>query len=96
MEVTAETAYDGLELPEWEREERPCFSVADDCPNYRTVAGTVQDGLATGRGDRNSTRRNMRFNVGDVDVNQRIIVVQRSRTKDANSKPQRREGETAW
>ena len=24
---TAETAYDGLSLPEWEKEEQPCFSV---------------------------------------------------------------------
>jgi integrase len=78
---TAETAYDGLELPDWEKAEQPCFSVGeisriiDHSPQpYKTVWRLVAE-TAIRRGEICG------LNVGDVDVNQRIIVVQRSRTK---------------
>lgn len=77
---TAETAYDGLELPDWEKGEQPCFSVEqiariiERSPQpykmvWRLVAETgIRRGEICG------------LNVGDVDVSHRIIVVQRSRT----------------
>lgn len=83
---TAETAYDGLSLPEWEKEEQPCFSVdeiariIERSPQpydtvWRLVAETgIRRGEICG------------LNVGDVDVNQSIIVVQRSRTKKSKLK----------
>lgn len=78
---TAETVYEGLELPDWERSEQPCFSVEETAQIiersrqpfktvWRLVAETgIRRGEICG------------LNVGDVDVNYRIIVVQRSRTK---------------
>jgi integrase len=83
---TAETAYDGLDLPQWEKGEQPCFSVdeiariIERSPKpystvWRLVAETgIRRGEICG------------LNVGDVDVNQRIIVVQRSRTKQSKLK----------
>jgi integrase len=78
---TADTAYDGLELPNWEKGEQPCFSVEEIAriierspQPYRTVWR-----LAAETGIRRGEICGL--NVGDVDVNQRIIVVQRSRTK---------------
>ena len=78
---TAETAYDGLELPDWEKEEQPCFSVEviariiERSPQpYKTVWRLVAEtGIRRGE--------ICGLNVGDVDVYQCIIVVQRSRTK---------------
>lgn len=78
---TAETAYDGLELPHWVKSEQPCFSVEqiaqiiEKSPEpYKTVWRLVAEtGIRRGE--------ICGLNVGDVDVNQRIIVVQRSRTK---------------
>ncbi len=78
---TAETAYDGLELPDWEKKEQPCFSVEviariiERSPQpYKTVWRLVAEtGIRRGE--------ICGLNVGDVDANQCIIVVQRSRTK---------------
>jgi len=83
---TAETAYDGLDLPQWEKEEQPCFSVdtiariIERSPKpYNTVWRLVAEtGIRRGE--------ICGLNVGDVDVNQRIIVVQRSRTKNSKLK----------
>jgi integrase len=77
---TAETAYDGLELPDWEKGEQPCFSVEqiariiERSPQpYNTVWRLVAEtGIRRGE--------ICGLNVGDVDVDHRIIVVQRSRT----------------
>ena len=77
---TAETAYDGLDLPDWERGEQPCFSVEEigriierSPEPYKTVWRLVAEtGIRRGE--------ICGLNVGDVDVNHRIIVVQRSRT----------------
>ena len=77
---TADTAYDGLELPNWVRGEQPCFSVeeiariVERSPQpYRTVWRLVAEtGIRRGE--------ICGLNVGDVDVNHHIIVVQRSRT----------------
>lgn len=77
---TAEIAYDGLELPNWEKGEQPCFSVEqitriiERSPQpYKTVWRLVAEtGIRRGE--------ICGLNVGDVDVNHRIIVVQRSRT----------------
>jgi integrase len=83
---TAETAYDGLDLKKWEKEEQPCFSVEtiaqiiERSPHpYKTVWRLVAEtGIRRGE--------ICGLNVGDVDVNQRIIVVQRSRTKKSQLK----------
>jgi integrase len=77
---TAETAYDGLELPNWEKGEQPCFSVEEiariverSLQPYKTVWRLVAEtGIRRGE--------ICGLNVGDVDVNHRVIVVQRSRT----------------
>jgi integrase len=84
---TAETAYEGLSLPEWEKKEQPCFSVDDitriieHSPQpYKTVWRLVAEtGIRRGE--------ICGLNVGDVDVSRRIIVVQRSRTKKSKLKP---------
>lgn len=78
---TAETAYDGLDLPNWEKVEQPCFSVEEIAriierspQPYKTVWRLVAEtGIRRGE--------ICGLNVGDVDVNRCIIVVQRSRTK---------------
>lgn len=83
---TAETAYDGLSLPEWEKEEQPCFSVdeiariIERSPQpYNTVWRLVAEtGIRRGE--------ICGLNAGDVDVNRCIIVVQRSRTKKSKLK----------
>src|ERR1035437_2109424 len=83
---TGETAYDGLSLPEWEKEEQPCFSVdeiaqiIERSPQpYNTVWRLVAEtGIRRGE--------ICGLNVGDVDVNRCIIVVQRSRTKKSKLK----------
>ena len=83
---TAETAYDGLELPNWEKEEQPCFSVdeiariIERSPQpYNTVWRLVAEtGIRRGE--------ICGLNVGDVDVTRCIIVVQRSRTKRSKLK----------
>ncbi len=83
---TAETAYDGLSLPEWEKGEQPCFSVdeiaqiIERSPQpYNTVWRLVAEtGIRRGE--------ICGLNVGDVDVNRCIIVVQRSRTKNSKLK----------
>lgn len=77
---TADTAYDGLELPNWEKGEQPCFSVEEIAriierspQPYNTVWRLVAEtGIRRGE--------ICGLNVGDVDVNHHIIVVQRSRT----------------
>ena len=77
---TAEIAYDGLELPNWEKGEQPCFLVEEitriierSAQPYKTVWRLVAEtGIRRGE--------ICGLNVGDVDVNHRIIVVQRSRT----------------
>jgi len=83
---TADTAYDGLDLPNWEKGEQPCFSVEEIAriiersPQpygtvWRLVAETgIRRGEICG------------LNAGDVDVNRCIIVVQRSRTKKSKLK----------
>lgn len=84
---TVETAYEGLSLPEWEKKEQPCFSVdaitriIERSPQpYKTVWRLVAEtGIRRGE--------ICGLNVGDVDVNRRIIVVQRSRTKKSKLKP---------
>ena len=86
---TAETAYDGLDLPQWEKEEQPCFSVdtivriIERSPKpYNTVWRLVAEtGIRRGE--------ICGLNVGDLDVNHRIIVVQRSRTKNSKLKAPR-------
>jgi integrase len=83
---TAETAYDGLSLPEWEKEEQPCFSVDEIAriielspQPYNTVWRLVAEtGIRRGE--------ICGLNAGDVDVNRCIIVVQRSRTKKSKLK----------
>ena len=83
---TAETAYEGLELPEWEKVEQPCFSVPEIAQiierspqPYNTVWRLVAEtGIRRGEV--------CGLNVGDVDVNRCIIVVQRSRTKKSKLK----------
>ncbi len=83
---TAETAYDGLELPNWEKGDQPCFSVEEigriierSPQPYNTVWRLVAEtGIRRGE--------ICGLNVGDVDVNRCIIVVQRSRTKKSKLK----------
>ena len=83
---TAETAYDGLDLPNWIRGEQPCFSVEEigriiekSHEPYKTVWRLVAEtGIRRGE--------ICGLNVGDVDVNLCIIVVQRSRTKKSKLK----------
>lgn len=83
---TAETAYDGLELPNWEKGDQPCFSVEEIAriierspQPYNTVWRLVAEtGIRRGE--------ICGLNVGDVDVNRCIIVVQRSRTKKSKLK----------
>ena len=83
---TAETAYDGLELPDWEKGEQPCFSVKEIAQiierspqPYKTVWRLVAEtGIRRGE--------ICGLNVGDVDVNRCILVVQRSRTKKSKLK----------
>ena len=83
---TAETAYDGLDLPQWEKEEQPCFSVEtiariiERSPKpYNTVWRLVAEtGIRRGE--------ICGLNVGNLDVNRSIIVVQRSRTKNSKLK----------
>ncbi len=77
---TAETAYDGLEIPDWVKEDQPCFSltqiaqiIAHSPQPYKTVWWLVYEtGIRRGEV--------CGMNVGDVNVNQRIIIVQRSKT----------------
>jgi integrase len=77
---TSETVYDGLSLPMWDKPEQPSFSVEVitqiiklSPQPYNTVWRLVAEtGIRRGE--------ICGLNVGDVDVNQRIIVVQRSRT----------------
>lgn len=83
---TAETAYNGLSLPEWEKDEQPCFSFAEIAQiiqrspqPYNTVWRLVAEtGIRRGE--------ICGLNVGDVDVNRCILVVRRSRTKKGKLK----------
>jgi integrase len=83
---TAETVYNGLSLPEWEKKEQPCLSVNSisqiierSSQPYKTVWRLVAEtGIRRGE--------ICGLNVGDVDVNQCIIVVQRSRSKQSKLK----------
>ena len=76
---TAETAYDGLELPKWTRGEQPCFSVdqirqiiQSSNEPYKTIWRLVAEtGIRRGE--------ICGLNVGDVKGN--ILVIQRSVTK---------------
>jgi integrase len=80
------TAYDGLELPDWEKGEQPCFSVEEISriierspqPYNRVWRLVAETGIRRGE--------ICGLNVGDVDVNRCIIVVQKSRTKKSKLK----------
>lgn len=78
---TADTAYDGLEFPNWEKDQQPCLSAQDIA---RIIERSPQPYKAVWRlvAETGIRRREIcGLNVGDVDVNERIIIVQRSRTK---------------
>ncbi len=83
---TADTAYEGLELRDWVKAEQPCFSIADiqriiqkSEEPYKTIWRLVAEaGIRRGE--------ICGLNVGDVDVDQSILVVQRSRTKKSKLK----------
>jgi integrase len=76
---TAETVYEGLDIPEWVKEEQPCFSIEQirqiiekSAEPYRTIWRLVAEtGIRRGE--------ICGLNVGDVKGN--ILVVQRSVTK---------------
>lgn len=93
---TAETAYDGLEIPEWVKEDQPCFSlvaiaqiIAQSPQPYKTVWWLVYE-----TGIRRGGICGM--NVGDVNVNQRIIIVQRSKTLRGRKTQSAKGGCSEW
>lgn len=78
---TAKTVYEGLEIPEWVKPEQPCFSIEDI---RRIIEVSKQPyksiwRLAAETGIRRGEICGL--NVGDCDLTNRIIVVQRAVTK---------------